>query len=73
VKMGGSVSMAILINKVLGPDSLRPRAHYMRMLFEVDRTCGEASGPRIQDSTTYAKWIIGRGVLLDIPRFHGLK
>lgn len=32
-----------------------------------------ARGPQIQDITTYADGIIGRGVLLDIPRLRGVK
>jgi len=115
VKTGRSVSMAIPINKVAGPDNPRPVAHYMSMLFEVDKSFGEpgfsldyfgseihgdchthidalchisyegkmyndrrtsmvtSRGPKGMDITTYANGIIGRGVLLDIPRFRGVK
>jgi kynurenine formamidase len=115
VTIGQSVSMAIPINKVAGPDNPRPVAHYMSMLFEVDKSFGEpgfsldffgseihgdchthidalchiayegklyngrpasmvtSRGPKGMDVTTYANGIIGRGVLLDIPRFRGVK
>ena len=32
-----------------------------------------AHGPRFQDITTYAHGVVGRGVLLDIPRLRGVK
>lgn len=32
-----------------------------------------ATGPKLQDITTYAHGIVGRGVLLDIPRHRGVK
>ena len=39
------------------------------------RTAGEitARGPNFQDITTYAHGIVGRGVLLDLPRLRGVK
>lgn len=115
VKSGRSVSMAVPINKVAGPDNPRPGAHYMSMLFEVDKSFGEpgfcldyfgseihgechthidalchiayegkmyngkptsmvtSRGPKLMDITTYADGIVGRGVLLDIPRLRGVK
>ncbi|HEX4030024.1 MAG TPA: cyclase family protein [Terracidiphilus sp.] len=115
VKTGQSVSMAIPINKSAGPDNPRAVAHYMSMLFEVDKSFGEpgfsldffgseihgdchthidalchiayegkmyngkptsmvtSRGPKIMDITTYANGVIGRGVLLDIPRLRGVK
>ena len=41
VTTGRSVSMAIPINKVAGPDNPRAVAHFMSMLFEVDKSFGE--------------------------------
>jgi kynurenine formamidase len=115
VKTGRAVSMAVPISKVTGPDNPRPPAHYMFMLFEVDKRFGEpgvcldyfaseihgdchthvdalchiayegklyngrptsmvtSKGPQRMDITTYANGIIGRGVLLDLARFRGVK
>jgi kynurenine formamidase len=115
VRSGQTVSMAVPINKVAGPDNPRPVAHYMAHLFEIDPAFGEpgfcldfvsgeihgdchthidalchvaykgklyngksasaitAHGPRFQDITTYAHGVVGRGVLLDIPRLRGVK
>lgn len=115
VKTAQAVSMAVPISKLAGPDNPRPPAHYMSMLFEVDRNFGEpgicldyfaseihgdchthidalchiayegklyngrpvsmvtSKGPQGMDITTYAEGIIGRGVLLDVARFRGVK
>ncbi len=115
VRVGRSVSMAVPINKVAGPDNPHPAAHYMVQSFDVgtglaepqfsldylacefhgdcqthiDALCHVAykgqlyngktlasvtsRGPSIQDVTTYAHGIVGRGVLLDIPRLRGIK
>jgi len=112
VRSGRSVSMAVPINKVAGPDNPHPVAHYMKMVFDgggepgfcLDFMAGEvhgdchthidalchvsykgqlyngkrasditALGPRFQDITAYANGIVGRGVLLDIARFRGVK
>ncbi len=115
VRSGCSVSMAVPINKVAGPDNPHPVAHYMTMAFDgpsalgepgfaLDYVAGEIHGdchthidalchvaykgrlyngrsaseitarvPNFQDITTYADGIVGRGVLLDIPRWRGVK
>lgn len=115
VRTGHTVSMAVPINKVAGPDNPHPVAHYMSHLYEVDAALGEpgfaldfvageihgdchthidalchvaykgnlyngksasevqATGPRFQDITAYAHGIVGRGVLMDIPRLRGVK
>ena len=115
VRSGRTVSMAVPINKVAGPDNPHPVAHYMAHLFEHSAALGEpgfaldyfageihgdchthidalchvaykgrlyndkaavditARGPNFQDITTYAHGIVGRGVLLDIPRHRGVK
>ena len=115
VRTGRSVSMAIPINKVAGPDNPRPAMHYMVQSFDIPSDLGEpqfstdylatefhgdchthidalchiayqgklyngkpasavtSHGPTIQDITAYAHGIIGRGVLLDIPRLRGVK
>ncbi len=114
VRSGRSVSMAIPINKVAGPDNPRPAAHYMVRGFDlpseeepkfsadflatefhgdchthIDALChiafegklynGKPSsavtsrGPTLQDITAYAHGIVGRGVLLDIPRLRGVE
>lgn len=115
VRTGRTVSMAVPINNVAGPDNPHPVAHYMSYLFEVNPAFGEpgfaldfmageihgdchthidalchvaykgklyngksasdvqATGPHFQDITTYAHGIVGRGVLLDIPRLRGVK
>ena len=115
VRRGRSVSMAIPINKVSGPENPQPPAHHMlrthdqklpegEPAFAMDylasgchgdchthldalchvgyrgklyngvpsgtTTCGGAT--RL-DITTYAHGIVGRGVLLDIPRLRGVK
>lgn len=115
VRSGRSVSMALPINKVAGPDNPRPAAHYMVRNYDIRNELGEprfctdflacefhgdahthidalchvaykgqlyngkpvdsvtSRGPLIQDITAYANGIIGRGVLLDIPRLRGVK
>lgn len=115
VHAGRSVSMAIPINKVAGPDNPRPATHYMVRGYDVHSEWGEpqfctdylatefhgdchthidalchvgmqgklyngkpvsavtSRGPTIQDITAYAHGIVGRGVLLDIPRLRGVK
>ena len=114
VRSGRSVSMAVPINKVAGPDNPRPAIHYMVTSFDVP-DCGEpqfstdylacefhgdchthidalchvgirgrlyngkpvsavtSRGPAIQDITAFANGIIGRGVLLDMPRLRGVR
>lgn len=115
IRSGHTVSMAVPINKVAGPDNPRPVAHYMAMAFDGSSALGEpgfaldylageihgdchthidalchvaykgrlyngkpaadvsAAGAKLQDITTYAHGIVGRGVLLDIPRHRGVK
>ncbi len=115
VRAGRTVSMAVPVNKVAGPDNPHPVAHYMTQAFDGASALGEpgfaldyfageihgdchthidalchvsykgrlyndrpaagvtARGPSFQDITTYAHGIVGRGVLLDIPRLRGVK
>jgi kynurenine formamidase len=115
VRSGRSVSMAVPINKVAGPDNPRPATHYMVQNYDIHSRLGEpqfctdylasefhgdchthidalchiayqgklyngkpasavtSQGPTIQDITAYASGIVGRGVLLDIPRLRGVK
>jgi kynurenine formamidase len=115
IRSGRTVSMAVPINKVAGPDNPHPVAHYMAMIFDGSSALGEpgfcldylageihgdchthidalchvaykgrlyngkpaaaitARGPNFQDITTYAHGVVGRGVLLDIPRLRGVK
>jgi kynurenine formamidase len=115
VRSGRTISMAVPINKVAGPDNPHPVAHYMAQAFDgssgpcepgfaldylageihgdchthIDALChvaykgrlynGRAAseittrGATFQDITTYAHGIVGRGVLLDIPRMRGVK
>jgi kynurenine formamidase len=115
VRSGRTVSMAVPINMVAGPDNPHPVSHYMSMAFDGDPALGEPGfsldymageihgdchthidalchvaykgrlyngkptsevttrGPRLQDITTYAHGIAGRGVLFDIPRLRGVK
>jgi len=115
VRSGRSISMAIPINKVAGPDNPRPATHYMVRSYDVPSGHGETQfsmdylatefhgdchthidalchvamqgklyngkpastvtsrGPAIQDITAYANGVVGRGVLLDIPRLRGVK
>jgi kynurenine formamidase len=115
VRSGRSVSLAIPINKVAGPDNPNPALHFMVQNHDVDVPQGEphfaldflgsqchgdchthvdalchvsyrgrlyndkpvssvpSTGPRIMDITACAHGIIGRGVLLDIPRLRGVK
>jgi len=115
VRSGRSVSMAIPINKVAGPDNPHPATHYMVRSYDVPSGPGETQfsmdylatefhgdchthidalchvamrgklyngksasavtsrGPAIQDITAYAHGVVGRGVLLDIPRLRGVK
>jgi kynurenine formamidase len=115
VRSGRTVSMAVPINTVAGPDNPHPVSHYMSMAFDGDSTLGEPGfsldfmageihgdchthidalchvayrgrlyngkptseittrGPRLEDITTYAHGVAGRGVLFDMPRFRGVK
>jgi kynurenine formamidase len=115
VRSGRSVSMAIPINKVAGPDNPHPAAHHMVRGFDIQSAWGEpaysadflgseihgdcythidalchiamhgklyngkpisavtSQGTTIQDITAYAHGIVGRGVLIDIPRLRGVK
>jgi len=115
VRTGRSVSMAIPINTVAGPDNPRPAFHYMVQAYDTPNTSDEpkfaldylacefhgdchthidalchiayrgklyngkptsavtSKGPLTMDITTYANGIVGRGVLLDIPRLRGVK
>jgi kynurenine formamidase len=115
VRSGRSVSMAVPINKVAGPDNPHPAVHYMVQNYDIRHPLGEpqfctdflacefhgdchthidapchiayrgklyngkpvsavtSKGPLLQDITAYAHGIIGRGVLLDIPRLRGVK
>jgi kynurenine formamidase len=110
VKSGRSVSMAIPINTVAGPDNQSPAIHHMTQMFDlsidstslrfgmdflgmschgdchthIDALCHIAYGGHVYggrpeslltshggtalDITAYANGIVGRGVLLDIPR-----
>ncbi len=115
VRSGLSVSMAVPINKVAGPDNPRPATHYMVRTFDIHSDLGEPQfstdylasefhgdchthidalchiayqgklyngkpasavtslGPTLQDITAYAHGLVGRGVLLDVPRLRGVK
>lgn len=115
VRSGRTVSMAVPMNKVAGPDNPHPIAHYMAQAFDGFSALGEpgfsldymagqihgdchthldalchvsykgrlyndkpatevtALGPKLQDITAYAHGIVGRGVLLDIPRLRGVE
>lgn len=115
VRSGRTVSMAVPMNKVAGPDNPHPVAHYMVQAFDgdsgreepgfaldyiggeihgdchthVDALCHvsyrgklfngkptsdvTSRGPKGQDITAYAHGIVGRGVLLDIPRLRGVQ
>jgi kynurenine formamidase len=115
VRSGRSVSMAVPINKVAGPDNPHPATHYMVRNYDIHSDLGEpqfctdymasefhgdchthidalchiayggklyngkpasavtSQGPTILDITAYAEGIVGRGVLLDIPRLRGVK
>ena len=113
VKSGRSVSMAIPINTIAGPDNQNPAIHHMTQMFDVDIGSGSlrfgmdflgmschgdchthidalchiaygghvyggrpeslltSQGARGLDIAAYANGIVGRGVLLDIPRLRG--
>ena len=115
VRSGRTVSMAIPVNVVAGPDNPRPAVHYMAQTHDTASKLGEPSfaldyagcefhgdchthmdalshigykcklyngkpassvsstGPELMDITSYAHGIVGRGVLLDIPRLRGVK
>lgn len=116
VKSGRSVSMAIPINTVAGPDNPNPAIHYMSITHDIDVGSGEllrfatdflgiqfhgdchthidalchiayrghlyngrpadlvtARGALGYDITALAHGIVGRGVLIDIPRLKGVK
>jgi len=114
VRSGRSVSLAIPINKIAGPDNPRPAFHYMVQAYDststfepnfaldylacefhgdchthVDALCHIAykgklyngkptsivtsKGATSMDITAYAHGIVGRGVLLDIPRLRQVK
>lgn len=116
VRSGRSVSMAIPINTVAGPDNPNPALHYMSTTHDVDVGSGEllrfatdflgiqfhgdchthidalchiayrgklyngrpadmvtSRGALGLDITAFAHGIVGRGVLIDIPRLRGVK
>ena len=115
VRSGRSVSLAIPINTVAGPDNPHPAARYMVQMHDIHSDLGEESfamdymacechgdchthidalchvaykgklyngklvesvtsqGPTLMDITTLAHGVIGRGVMLDIPRLRGVK
>jgi len=115
VRSGRSVSLAVPINKVAGPDNPRPAVHYMVQGYDIHSELGEpqfctdflasefhgdchthidalchiaykgqlyngrpaksvtSHGPTVMDITAYAHGVVGRGVLLDIPRLRGIK
>jgi len=115
VRSGRSVSLAIPINKVAGPDNPNPPLHHITHNHDIDIPQGEphfvldffgsvchgdchthldslchvsyrkklyndtpvsivsSHGPKCMDITAYAQGIVGRGVLLDIPRLRGVK
>lgn len=115
VRSGRTVSLAIPINKIAGPDNPRPPAHYMVHTYDIHWDLGEpqycadylasevhgdchthmdalchvaykgklyngksidgvtSHGAGLMDITAFAHGIVGRGVLLDIPRLRGVK
>jgi kynurenine formamidase len=115
VRSGRSVSLAIPINTVAGPDNPHPAARYMVQGHDITSGLGEESfamdymacechgdchthidalchvaykgklyngkptsivtsqGPILMDITTLAHGVVGRGVMLDIPRLRGVK
>jgi kynurenine formamidase len=115
VRSGRTVSLAIPINKVAGPDNPHPALHYITHNHDIDIPQGEphfvldflgsechgdchthidalchvsykgtlyndkpvrhvtSHGPEIMDITAYAHGIVGRGVLLNVPRFRNVK
>lgn len=115
VKSGRSVSMAIPINTLAGPDNPNPAIYYMANTHDIDIGSGElrfatdflgmqfhgdchthidalchiaykgllyngrpanlvtVHGADGLDITTYAPGIVGRGVLIDVPRYRGVK
>lgn len=114
VHSGRSVSLAIPINKIAGPDNPNPAIHHMTQAYDVgtdaqpqfvmdylgcachgdchshiDAPCHVAykgklyngkpltsvtsQGAKVMDITAFAQGIVGRGVLLDIPRLRGVK
>jgi len=115
VKSGRTVSLAIPINKVAGPDNPHPAIHYLTHIHDIDIPQGEphfamdflgsechgdchthvdalchvsykgklyndksistvtSHGPKLMDITAFAHGIVGRGVLLDIPRLRKVR
>ena len=115
VRTGQSVSLALPMDTVAGPDNPRPSAHYMVQLHDIGSERGEpqfagdylaseihgnsrthidalrhiayngmlyngkpsssvtSQGPPQLDVAVYAQGIVGKGVLLDIPRLRGVK
>ncbi len=116
VRSGRTVSMAIPINTVAGPDNPNPAIHYMSTMHDVDVGSGEllrfatdflgiqfhgdchthidalchiayngqlyngrpansvtSRGALGLDITTCAHGIVSRGVLIDVPRYRGVK
>jgi hypothetical protein len=73
VRSGSTVSMAVPINKVAGPDNPHPVSHYMSMTFDGDSALGEPgfsldfmAGERftataIPTLTRSATWLTGEG------------
>lgn len=115
VRSGRSVSLAIPVNTIAGPDNPNPAVHAMVQGHDIGSELGEprialdylgcachgdchthidalchisykgklyngvpassltSRGPTLMDITAYAHGIVGRGVLLDIPRLRGVE
>ena len=115
VKSGQSVSMAIPINKIAGPDNPNPALHYMVNTHDIDIGSGQlrfatdflgmqchgdchthidalchisykgllyngrpstavtVKGADTHDIASFAHGIVGRGVLIDVPKYRGVK
>jgi kynurenine formamidase len=114
VRTGASVSLALTLNTVAGPDNPKPVSHFMTLLPDADIGSGplrlacdylgmefhgdahshidalchviyegqlyngasagnvSSTGTRVQSIDVASTGIVGRGVLLDIPRLHGV-
>src|SRR6202453_2650985 len=84
VRSGRRVTMAIPMNTSAGPDNPSPVIHHVVQGHDIDIGSSGVTfatdylglafhGATALDVTAYREGLVGRGVLLDVPRFRGVR
>jgi hypothetical protein len=86
VRSGRRVTMAIPMNTSAGPDNPSPVIHHVVQGHDIDigssgvtyngrpaQQVMTSQGATSLDVTAYREGLVGRGVLLDVPRFRGVR